>query len=263
MGKSTNNNRRAWNNIPFLMGQLALTDFKLRYNNSVLGYFWSLLNPLLIFGVYYLVFSVFMRFEGISHYPLYLLLGILLWSYFAESTSNGMASIQYKASLISKINFPKWVIVVSSNLTSMLTLVVNMLIFSAFFVISGAPFFSGMPVFILCLAQLIILSMGVSFLLSSFYLRFRDLSHIWGILTQALFWLTPIIYPPDIIPSGFKYFFMLNPMARIIEDSRDILIYGRMPGLLDTVVTVVIISFILVVGIGIFNMRARKFAEEI
>ncbi len=257
------NDCRAWNNIPFLMAQLALTDFKLRYNNSVLGYFWSLLNPLLIFGVYYLVFSVFMRFEGISHYPLYLLLGILLWNYFAESTSNGMASIQYKASLISKINFPKWVIVVASNITSMLTLLINIVIFSVFFVLSGASFFSGMPFFILCLLQLILLSLGTSFLLSSFYLKFRDLMHIWGILTQMFFWLTPIIYPASMIPPSLRSLFMLNPMARIIRDSRDVLIYGKIPGLHGSILSTAIILAVLIAGILVFNKRSGKFAEEI
>ena len=160
VSKSDNRSGDSRKNTIFLLTQLALTDFKLRYNNSVLGYLWSLLNPLLIFSVYYLVFSVFMRFEGVSHYQLYLLLGILLWNYFAESTLNGMASIQYKSSLISKINFPKWIIVVASNLTSVLTLVINILIFSVFFILSGVSFFSGMPFFVICLAQLILLALS-------------------------------------------------------------------------------------------------------
>lgn len=250
-------------NTLFLLGQLSLTDFKLRYNNSILGYFWSLLNPLMVFSVYYLVFSVFMRFEGVSHYQLYLLLGILLWNYFAESTLNGMASIQYKSSLISKINFPKWVIVVASNLTSMLTLLINIMIFSLFFVLSGASFFFGMPFFILCLIQLILLSLGVSFLLSSFYLKFRDLMHIWEILTQMLFWLTPIIYPINMIPASIRPIFILNPMARIIEDSRGVLIYGKVPGLSDSLITMLMVLVVLAAGIYVFNKRSRKFAEEI
>lgn len=261
--KSDNRSGDSRKNTIFLLTQLALTDFKLRYNNSILGYLWSLLNPLLIFSVYYLVFSVFMRFEGVSHYQLYLLLGILLWNYFAESTLNGMASIQYKSSLISKINFPKWIIVVASNLTSVLTLVINILIFSVFFILSGVSFFSGMPFFVICLAQLILLSLGFSFLLSSFYLKFRDLMHIWEILTQLFFWLTPIIYPVGIITPSLRPFFMLNPMARIIMDSRDVLIYGRVPGLLNSILSMAIILLILLIGVLIFNKRSAKFAEEI
>ena len=92
-------------NTPFLIKELAVTDFKIRYSGSVLGYLWSLLNPLLTFAVMFVVFSVFMRFEGVEHYQLYLLLGIVLWNYFAESTGNGMTSMLYKSSLISKINF--------------------------------------------------------------------------------------------------------------------------------------------------------------
>jgi ABC-type polysaccharide/polyol phosphate export permease len=251
------------NNTIFLLAQLALSDFKLRYNNSVLGYLWSLLNPLMVFGVYYLVFSVFMRFEGIAHYQLYLLLGILLWNYFAESTTSGMASIQYKASLISKINFPKWMIVVASNLTSTLTLMINLVIFSVFFVVSGASFLSGIIFFPIYLVQLVVFSLGVSFILSSYYLKYRDLMHIWGILIQAFFWLTPIIYPINIIPENIRRYFMLNPMARIIDGSRSVLIYGGMPERSGVIVASAVIAAILLAGMAVFSRRSRKFAEEI
>ncbi|MEK7376587.1 MAG: ABC transporter permease, partial [Candidatus Margulisiibacteriota bacterium] len=101
------------------------------------------------------------------------------------------------------------------------------------------------------------------FLLSSFYLKFRDLMHIWGILTQMLFWLTPIIYPAGIIPVSIRHLFLLNPMARIIEDSRAVLIYGRIPGFWNSILSMAIILAILAVGISIFNKRSGKFAEEI
>ncbi len=250
-------------NTVFLIAQLALSDFKLRYNNSVLGYLWSLLNPLMVFGVYYLVFSVFMRFEGVSHYQLYLLLGILLWNYFAESTTSGMASIQYKAPLISKINFSKWVIVLASNMTSMLTLMINLVIFSVFFFITGASFVSGMLFFPIYLIQLVVLSLGLSLALSAYYLKYRDLMHIWGIIIQVSFWLTPIIYPSAIIPDPLRPYFALNPMAGIIDGSRSVLIYGGRPEPLQVLITSAIVVLILAIGMALFNRRSYKFAEEI
>jgi len=217
----------------------------------------------MIFGVYYLVFSVFMRFDGVSHYQLYLLLGILLWNYFAESTTSGMASIQYKAPLISKINFSKWVIVLASNLTSILSLIINLMIFSVFFVASGASFLSGMLFFPIYLVQLVILSLGVSFALSSYYLKYRDLMHIWGIVIQVLFWMTPIIYPVSIIPENIRHYFTLNPMAGIIDGSRSVLIYGGQPDPSGVLFTSIVIAVILVAGLALFNRRSHKFAEEI
>ncbi|MBN1272852.1 MAG: ABC transporter permease [Candidatus Aminicenantes bacterium] len=250
-------------NTWFLIRELAWTDFKLRYNNSILGYIWSLLVPLMIFGVLYLVFSVFMRFEGIEHYQLYLLLGLILWSYFYEATNNGMQSMHYKASLISKMNFPKWVIIVASNMTSLFTLCLNLFVFAVFFMLSSATAkVTGWMVFFYLL-QLIILSFAVSLFLASFYLRFRDLSHIWSIVLQVGFWLIPIVYPVSIIPDHLRPVFFLNPLARIIQDTRSVLIYGSSPPLRHTIISFVMIVFILIPGIVIFFIRSGKFAEEV
>lgn len=251
------------NNYWFLIKELAITDFKLRYNSSILGYLWSLLNPLLIFAVLYLVFSIFMRFEGVEHYQLYLLLGILLWNYFAEATTNGMTSMQFKASLISKINFPKWVIVIASNLTALLTLFLNLIIFSLFFIYSGVDLSTTSFLFAFYLLQLILISFGMSLILSSFYLKFRDLSHIWGVLLQVGFWLTPIIYPLSIIPENLKQLLFLNPMTRIIMDSRAVLIYDAIPTLRHNLITIIMMIFVLGAGYWLFQKRSIKFAEEI
>jgi len=250
-------------NYWFLIRELAITDFKLRYNNSVLGYLWSLLNPLLMFAVLYLVFSIFMRFEGVEHYQLYLLLGIILWSYFSEATTNGMTSMQFKANLISKINFPKWVIIVASNLTAILTLVLNLVVFALFFVFANVtPTLSGFLI-IFYLIQLILFSFGVSLILSSFYLKFRDLTHLWGVILQVGFWLTPIIYPLSIIPEFLRQLLFLNPMTRIIMDSRAVLIYDTIPTLRHNTITIIMILVVLIIGYFVFKKRSSKFAEEI
>jgi len=250
-------------NTFFLIKQLAITDFKLRYNGSVLGYLWSLLNPLLMFGVLYLVFSVFMRFGNIENYQLYLLLGIMLWGYFSEATSNGMSAIMYKSSLISKIYFPKWIIIVASNLTSILTLILNLIVFIIFYIISGTTLTITGWAFILIVIQLVLLSFGVSLFLSAFYLKFRDLQHLWSVAIQIGFWLTPIIYPLSQIPEKYRQLLFINPMARIIEDSRNVLIYGGLPTLKHSLITFGMVFFFLILGWIVFNKRCDKFAEEL
>lgn len=250
-------------NTPFLIKELALTDFKIRYSGSVLGYLWSLLNPLLTFAVLYLVFSVFMRFGGIEHYQLYLLLGIIMWNYFAESTGNGMMSMLYKSSLISKINFKKWIILVASNLTSVFTLCLNLIVFFGFFFFSGVSLTSTSWFFLVCLIQLILFSFGVSLILCSFYLKFRDLSHLWGVVLQIGFWMTPVVYLLTTIPEKFRQILFLNPMARIITDARNALIYDSVPTLRHTLVSFFIIGIIFVIGYTVFTKKSSKFAEEL
>ncbi len=120
--------KQYWN----LVKELTISDFKLKYQGSALGYVWSLLKPLLLFGVLYVVFSIFLRFD-VEHYNLYLLLGIILWGYFSEGTTNAVGNIVGKSGLISRVNFPRSIIVIASTLTSLLTLLLNLLVFVVFF----------------------------------------------------------------------------------------------------------------------------------
>ena len=251
-------NRLMKKNTWFLIKELAITDFKLRYNSSVLGYLWSLLNPLLIFGVLYIVFSIFMRFEGIEHYQLYLLLGIILWTYFSEATTNGMISMQYKASLISKINFPKWIIIVASNITAFFTLLLNLIVFCVFFIFSKAAPTWTIWLFLFYMIQLIFLSFSISLILSSFYLKYRDLTHLWSVILQIGFWLTPIIYPISIIPEKIRQLIFLNPMTRIITDSRQVLIYSQIPTLRNNIITSIMILILLIIGILILFCKSSN-----
>ena len=250
-------------NTWFLIRELAWTDFKVKYNSSILGYLWSLINPLMIFGILYLVFSVFMRFEGIEHYQLYLLLGIILWNYFSDATLNGMQSMLFKAPLMSNTIFPKWAVIVASNITSLITLCLNLLVFIVFFMFSSAAVTMRAWLIVFYLLQLVILSFSASLFLSSFYLKFRDLHHIWSVALQIGFWLTPVIYPVSIIPGHFRRILFLSPMARIIHDARSVLIYDSGPALGHTIVSFTMIIFILVTGVAVFLKRSGKFAEEI
>ena len=249
-------------NYLYLTLVMAITDFKIKYDNSVLGYFCSLLKPLLMFGTLYLVFSVFIRWE-VENYRLYLLLGIVLWNFLSEVTLNSMVLLEGKASILKKIYFPRWIIVIASSLTSLLTLLLNMVVFFIFFIFSGAHFHTSALFLVVYLAELYILVVGVALLLCALYPKFRDIHHIWEVFVQLGFWATPIVYPISIVPAKYHTLIFLNPVARIIQSCRDALI-GPVSEFLSVTNHIIIIIFavcLFAVGLGMFNKLSRSFAE--
>jgi ABC-type polysaccharide/polyol phosphate export permease len=249
-------------NYLYLTLVMAITDFRVKYDNSVLGYFWSLLKPLLMFGTLYLVFSVFVRWE-VRNYRLYLLLGIILWNFLSEVTLNSMVLLESKASILKKIYFPRWIIVIASSLTSLLTLLLNMVVFFIFFIFSSAHFHIAALFLVVYLVELYILVVGVALLLCALYPKFRDIHHIWEVFVQLGFWATPIIYPISIVPAKYHTLIFLNPVARIVQGCRDAII-GPGSEFLGFMNHIIIISFaacFFVVGLGMFNKLSRSFAE--
>jgi len=249
-------------NYIYLTSVMAITDFKIKYDNSVLGYFWSLLKPLLMFGTLYLVFSVFIRWE-IKNYKLYLLLGIILWNFFSEVTLNSMVLLESKASIIKKIYFPRWIIVIASSLTSLLTLLLNIVVFFIFFIFSGARFRASALFLVVYLAELYILVVGIALLLCALYPKFRDIHHIWEVFVQLGFWATPIVYPISIVPAKYHTLIFLNPVARIIQSSRDALIgpASESLGFTNHIIIICFSACLFVAGLAMFNKLSRSFAE--
>jgi ABC-2 type transport system permease protein len=207
----------------------VITDFKLRYQGSVLGYAWSLLRPLALFIILYLVFSqVFRVGDDVPHYPVYLLLGIVLWNYFTEVTSGSVTSIVTKGDLIRKINFPKYVIVLAGSFSAIINLFLNSLIIIVFLFINHVGVTAKVIFLPFILLELFVLSLGVAFFLSSVYVKFRDINYIWEVLMQGAFYATPILYPLSYVIKhaslGIAQIMMLNPMAQIIQDTRYVLV---------------------------------------
>jgi len=171
-------------------------------------------------------------------------------------------------SLIRKTNFNKKLIIISTNISAFVSLILNLVIFFFFIIIFEAGFSWHLVLFALLLAELFIFSLGMSFFLSALYPRFRDLSHIWDVLMQVGFWVTPIIYPVSLIPKQFHNWYILNPLARIIEDSRNALIFHKLPPVDFSYLKHVSITFIicvgaLIIGVIIFSKKSKKFAEQI
>jgi ABC-2 type transport system permease protein len=254
----------------YLIRELAFTAFKLKYQGSVLGYAWSVAKPLFLFAVLYVVFTRFIRIGGgIPHYGLYLLLGIVLWSYFADSTSVAMNSIVERGDLIRKVYFPRIVIPVASSITSLLTLLLNLLVIFVFIVASGVGFRTSALLFVPLLLELYVVSLGCSLLLAALFVKFRDFSHIWELGLQMLFYASPIIYPLSLIPVKLRPLLALNPIGQIVEDSRRALIT---PGTLNSgeilhwpflLIPYLAPLLLLVVGYWYFESAAAQFAEEL
>lgn len=207
-----------------LLRELVVTDFKLRYQGSVLGYLWSLLKPLMLFAILYVVFIHFMRFTSFGEHPaVQLLLGIVLWTFFTEATSQGMAAIVARGDLIRKINFPKYIIVISGTISALINLCLNLLVVFVFMLINGVDLKWSLLALPLNILELYVFGLAIAFALAALYVRFRDIGHIWEIFIQGLFYATPIIYPLAMVMEKnmeAAKILLLNPIAQIIQDAR-------------------------------------------
>ena len=257
-----------------LLKELIKTDFKLRYQGSMLGYLWAVLRPLLMFAILYVVFAKILRFGGdIPHYPVYLLTGTVLWNFFTESCGQGIQSIVMRGDLIRKISFPKWIIVVSATSTALINLTINLCVIIVFALLNGVvPSFSWLLV-PFSVIELYTLCLGISFLLGAFNVKFRDISSIWDVLTQALFYAVPIIYPLSMVSATSETFaklLLLNRIAQVIQDVRHNLItteaqtiWNYINNPLMQIIPIILVVIILIIAALYFRKRSKYFAEEV
>ncbi|HRQ86569.1 MAG TPA: ABC transporter permease [Candidatus Saccharibacteria bacterium] len=256
-----------------LWKELVKTDFKLRYQGSVLGILWSVLRPLMLFAVMYVVFVEFLRFtDGTPTFPVVLLLGITLWGFFAEATGLGMNAIVGRGDLLRKINFPKYIVILSAATSSLIGLTINICVVLIFAVLSGVQFTWLVLLVPLGILQLMVLALGFSFILSTLYVKFRDVSHIWEVIAQVLFYAIPIIYPMIMVierSAVAAQVMLLNPIAQTIQDIRHNLIapettvttWNYVESLHLAIIPLVLTVAIFITGIVIFNKNSKKFAE--
>lgn len=255
-----------------LLSELVRTDFKLRYQGSALGYAWSLLKPLLMFGILYIVFVKFLRIGGdIPNYPIYLLLGIVLWSFFTEMTGLSLGSIVGRGDLIRKIRIPRWIIIVSTSISALINLGLNLLVVGVFILFSDVDIRTEIIWLPFILLQIYLLALGVSLYLAAAYVKYRDITHIWDVLTQAGFYLTPILYPLSMITNvTFQKLLLLNPMAQSIQDARHALVTTETLTITSVygnpnyrLLPLLLVLIILVLGVLYFKKEASHFAENL
>jgi ABC-2 type transport system permease protein len=259
--------RRFWN----LTLTLAVTDFKLRFFGSVLGYLWTLMRPLLLFGVIYVVFTEIVRFGGeVEHYPVYLLTSIVLFSCFSEATSRGVRSLVERENLLRKIRFPRLVIPLSVALAALFNLLANMIAVFVFVFISGIEPRLDWVQLPALIAMLVVLATGVTMLVSALYVRYRDMEPIWEVTLQLLFYASPVLYVITFVPEDFRKLAASNPIATILTQMRHALIDESAPtaatvlgGWFQLLIPVAVVVAIFAVGFWVFFRETPRIAENL
>lgn len=259
-----------------LLGELIKTDFKLRYQGSALGYLWALLRPLLMFAILYIVFAKLLNFGGdIPHYPVYLLTGTVLWNFFTECTGQGIQAIVNRGDLLRKISFPKWIIVVSATATALINLAINLFVIIIFALINGVTPSLSWLLIIPLIIELYAFSLGISFFLGAINVKYRDVTSIWDVFIQALFYAVPVIYPLTMVinsgPFGLfaSHLIMMNPVAQVIQDARYALIthetltnWNINHGLV-ALIPILLVLLVLFLAALFFRHKSKRFAEEV
>lgn len=253
--------QRKLNNYWDLFYELVRTDFVMRYNNSVLGFLWVLLKPFLLYIIIMLVFSLLFKNHD-SNYQLNLLLGLLLYNYFSESTLRGVTSLHDRSSVILKVNFPKIIAIYTSVANSLISFLAGFLIFLGFW-LWRRPAISlldlGYFFFFMIILSLLILSLNL--FTGIIYTKLRDFLSVWEVVLQLIFWGTPIVYPFSILPETLQKIMLLNPLAVIISQSRIALIGGTYNW--PVIIYALCFSLLfLLIGFRFFSKEIKKVAEN-
>lgn len=252
-----------------ILREMVSTDFKLRYQDSVLGYVWSLMRPMFMFVVLYLVFAViFPVGKEVPNFAIYLLLGIVLWTFFLEVTSNGLNAVVGRGELLRKISIPRYLLVVSVSVSALINLALNLVVVAIFASISAVPLTFSILILPIIIAELYVFALALAFILAALYVRFRDVSHIWDIVTQAAFYATPIVYPVLKIPHELKPLIMASPLAQAIQDARYVVVTKQSETVWSVLGPRAYIPFLIVTALCIiayyyFKHAQRSFAEEL
>ncbi|NJD76628.1 MAG: ABC transporter permease [Candidatus Methanoperedens sp.] len=245
-----------------LIKNLVVSDLKTKYSGSVLGFAWSMLNPLLMMIVLFFVFSNVFKSTQENFAP-YLLIGITGWRFFAIGTSTAMTSVVGKPGLVTKIFIPREILTISSVISALVSSFLEFLVLIPLLVLMGASLsitFLLFPVFHILYFFIVY---GASLALAALYVYYRDLAQIWEVVIQIGFFVTPIVYPIEVIPERFLSYYMLNPVTRLIGIYRDILLKGSLPGFMDITLVIIFGGVLFIFGSWIFKRLSRRFAEEI
>ena len=245
----------------FLLEQLVSRDFKTKYKRSVLGVFWSLLYPLVTMLIMNFIFSHLFR-TNIENYPIYIFSGLLIWNYFNDVIVQSMMSIISNGLIIRKIYIPKFIFPLSKTVSSCINLGMSAVVLLAIALITGVhPSWSWLllPYVMACV---LIFSLGFSFIMSACMVFLRDLQYLWGIFSMIWMYMTPIIYPMDIIPDKYApivFFLKLNPIYHYVSYVRQIIMEGRVPTLAYHLVCLTSAVLMLVIGRWVFKKLEDRF----
>lgn len=253
-----------------VLAVVAGSEFKQKYAGSVLGYVWTLLKPLSLFAVLYVVFGRFFELNvGFEHYPLYLLIGLVLWYFFSDGTWVAMPSVVSQSSLVQKLAFPRLLIPASATVTVAMTFAVNLVALAAFVagnrILPRPSWLLLLPLFL----ELYAFMFAVSVLLATLFVRFRDTGQLWELASTLLFWTSPIIYPVEFLPPWGQPVVFVNPFVQVMQDVRTLIIGGDVPTVTDHfgayghAVPLGVLALTLAAALLLFRREERSFAERI
>ncbi|MGI8593985.1 MAG: ABC transporter permease [Solirubrobacteraceae bacterium] len=259
--------RRFWR----LTLTLAVTDFKLRYFGSVLGYAWSLVRPLLFFGVLYVIFTQVVNLGNeVPYYAAYLLTSMMLFNFFAEATQGAARSLVDRENLLRKIRFPRLVVPTSVTLTALFNLIMNFVAVFVFVIATGVRPHAGWLAVPFLIALLFLFALGVGVLLSALFVRFRDIQPIWEVTTQVLFYGSPILYVVGKFPDNVERIMMTNPLAALMTEMRHVFVDPNAPSAAEAIggqtrllIPLGIIVAFCALGYWTFSRVAPRIAENL
>lgn len=247
-----------WSRYSYLLKLLVSRDFRIKYQASVFGVLWSFLNPLLTMFVYMFVFSTIFR-SNIEQFPVYLITGIILFNYFSESTSLSLISVVANRALITKVYMPKMLYPLAKVLSSAINLLISFIPMFIVMLVMGVPFHKSLLLLPLVVFFLVAFCLGMSLILSTMNVFFRDTQFLWSILITIWNFLTPIFYPETIIPAAFRTIYHLNPLYQIVYFTRSITLGGVSPTPVSYLYCFLISFVPLLLGLWIFRRNQDRF----
>jgi len=248
----------AFTRYRFLLHQLVSRDFKTKYKRSVLGVLWSFLNPLLTMAVQYVIFSTIFK-SNIPNFAVYLLIGIVFFSFFSEATSMGLMAIVGNSSLITKVYIPKYIFPVSRTLSSTINLVISMIPLLLVVLLTRSPITPALLLLPFSIICAIVFCTGMSFILSAAMVYFRDMQFLWGVVSMLWMYATPIFYPESILPQKYMFIFKMNPLYHFIHFSRTIIMEGVSPEPKAYLFCLIAAFVPLAIGAAVFKKTQDKF----
>ncbi len=261
-----------WRRFFDLLWLTSVTEFKLGFHGTALGFVWSLLRPLLLFSVLLVVFTHIFRFgDAVEDYPALLLLNVMLFAFFQEATGIAVSSVVRNESLVRKMQFPRLVIPLSVVVTAALQLALNLLVVFAFLLIYGVQPIWTWILMPFLLVGLVAITTATAMLLAALYVRFRDVSIIWTVAATVLFYATPVLYPIEVAPEGMRDVIALNPLSPLFEQAHEWVIDSDAPGFVEAahgnpllvLVPLALFALTLFLGVWVFNREAPRIAEEL
>lgn len=242
----------------FLFSELVKRDFKKKYKRTILGMFWSILSPLMQLAVMAVVFTKFFG-RNTEHYIIYLFSGNLVFSFFKDATNGGMHALMQNANIIKNINVPKYLFMISKEVSACINFGLTLIIYFLFVAIDGIPFSWNFLTLIYPIACLLIFNIGVGFILSAMFVVFKDVQYLYEIFTQLLMYVSAIFYTVDVYPEKIQLVFFINPVYSYIAYFRSVVLEGAIPPLWHHLLCFGYAMIMLITGMVIYKKNNYKF----